>query len=343
MGIRKVGDLWEVNACLKGRRLWAKCPTEIAAKERLDALKAQLVVEYRNSQAADPGTLPDSGGWTLGRGIDTAQSVHWSGTKSEAHLKKICKHLGRQLGRHTPLAELTTAAMDAFKDRCQKDGNANGTINRKLAALSIIFNVAIERGGAVNKPRLKYKKEGQGRSRYLSPEEEVMVLSTLKQWGKDLIHDLVVVLLDTGMRLGEALKLTAKDIDAKLRIVRLLDRKNGDNGGVPMTNRVHLVLTRLQFTTPTGRLFPLTTGMVDHVWDKVRTAMCLGDEKEFVIHALRHTCASRLVQRGISLQVVKEWLGHRSIVVTMRYAHLTQENLKAAIRVLEPDHAVAVS
>jgi site-specific recombinase XerD len=63
--------------------------------------------------------------------------------------------------------------------------------------------------------------------------------------------------------------------------------------------------------------------------------MGLGEDNQFVPHALRHTCASRLVQRGVPLKVVQEWLGHKTILTTMRYAHLAQSNLMSAMQVLE--------
>jgi site-specific recombinase XerD len=63
--------------------------------------------------------------------------------------------------------------------------------------------------------------------------------------------------------------------------------------------------------------------------------MKLEMDSEFVIHSLRHTCASRLVIAGIDLYVVKEWLGHSSIQITERYAHLNPAKLVQAVEVLE--------
>jgi len=65
--------------------------------------------------------------------------------------------------------------------------------------------------------------------------------------------------------------------------------------------------------------------------------MGYGTDKEFVLHALRHSCASRLVNAGIDLYVVKEWLGHSSIQITERYAHLNPTKLAQAAEALEVD------
>ena len=74
---------------------------------------------------------------------------------------------------------------------------------------------------------------------------------------------------------------------------------------------------------------------VNRTWSSIRDQMGLTDDKEFVPHSLRHTCASRLVQRGVPIVVVKEWLGHKTIQMTMRYAHLAPTNLLEAVGALE--------
>ena len=63
--------------------------------------------------------------------------------------------------------------------------------------------------------------------------------------------------------------------------------------------------------------------------------MRLEADKQFVLHALRHTCASRMVQAGVDLYSIKEILGHSTIKVTERYAHLSPARLRSAIDALE--------
>ena len=70
-----------------------------------------------------------------------------------------------------------------------------------------------------------------------------------------------------------------------------------------------------------------------HRWGKVRKACNLGDVN---LHVLRHTCASRLVQGGVDLYTVSAWLGHSSVKVTERYAHLRPDALHAAMQALLP-------
>jgi len=74
---------------------------------------------------------------------------------------------------------------------------------------------------------------------------------------------------------------------------------------------------------------------VDRLWDRLRTHLNYSHDKQFVVHSLRHTCASRLIQRGVPLAVVQKWMGHRAIQTTLRYAHLAPDNFKVALEALE--------
>lgn len=83
------------------------------------------------------------------------------------------------------------------------------------------------------------------------------------------------------------------------------------------------------------RPFPFPNYYVSKIFRKAKKKMGLADDKDFVPHALRHTCASRMVRRGVDLYIVKEILGHSSITVTERYAHLNVDRLRKGIEALE--------
>jgi integrase len=69
----------------------------------------------------------------------------------------------------------------------------------------------------------------------------------------------------------------------------------------------------------------------------------LKDDSQFVPYCLRHTCASRLAQRGVHIAVIKQWMGHKTIQITMRYAHLSPDSLQAGVRALEQPENTSMS
>ena len=141
----------------------------------------------------------------------------------------------------------------------------------------------------------------------------------------------VIVLIDTGIRVGELQKLTIYDIQPEQGahgVIYLNDTKNGDNRSVPLTARA---LASLQYLTKTTKHHEKVLGeyqlWITKSWNRVRKEMEKMDDPNFVPHILRHTCCSRLVQKGAPLKKVQMWMGHRTINTTMRYAHLGPQDL----------------
>ena len=101
---------------------------------------------------------------------------------------------------------------------------------------------------------------------------------------------------------------------------------------VPCTSRVRNTLEIRSKTTNKNLLFYFHVNWYRDRFDKIRNIL---DLKDVVWHTLRHTCASRLVQGRVPLTHVKEWMGHKTITTTMRYAHLAPKHLQVGIDVLE--------
>ena len=147
--------------------------------------------------------------------------------------------------------------------------------------------------------------------------------------------ELVVVLIDTGMRLGEALNMRYDDINYSSNLISIWFNKADRPRSIPMTTRVKAILQRKQLTASSIKVFGLKKDRAEWAWRCVREQLGLKHDKEFVIHALRHTCATRLVNAGIDIYTVKEWLGHSSIQVTERYSHLSPDRLAHAAKILD--------
>ena len=102
-----------------------------------------------------------------------------------------------------------------------------------------------------------------------------------------------------------------------------------------MSNRVQSIIKKYYDNCKDfDRLFSLRYDRVNGFWQGARKALGYADKKFYTLHLCRHTTASRLVQRGVPLLLVKDWLGHEAIKTTMIYAHLQPRALHSVVEVL---------
>jgi site-specific recombinase XerD len=146
--------------------------------------------------------------------------------------------------------------------------------------------------------------------------------------------DLIEVLVDTGCRLSEILFMPFTDIYFDANVLISWVNKGEKAKSIPMTSRVRTILLKRK-ASGDSKPFNITVAQVERAWCWVRNVMGLDEDKQWVIHALRHTLASSLVNADVDLYVVKEWLGHSTIQLTERYAHLNPKKLHNAVKLLE--------
>lgn len=262
----------------------------------------------------------------------------WKNTKGEKAAKLNSKEVLNHFGMNHPYRHITTDGIDAFVSKMESKGNGDGTINRKLAALSKMLKFAHSRGWLEKMPLIERKDEPNNRIRWLTEAEENDLYRRFSDMGSHELSDLCLFLVDTGARVGEALKLQWRDVDFQTKLVTFWDTKNGQPRSIPITTRVAEMLRTRHESQPEGPFTVIKQTTFNHKWVVVRRAMGLDKDDQFVPHALRHTCASRLVQRGVPILTVKEWLGHKSLAITLRYAHLAPKQLFDAVKVLEPNN-----
>jgi integrase len=335
MGIRERGDSFIIDVCVGGvRRTCTRRTRDEAALAYAD-LRAELL---RNVGADSPRVGAHGSTWTLKQALDKTTATTWSDKTSKAKLTRNAEIAVEFFGAATPLTAVTADRLDDYTAHLTKAGNSNATINRKLAAVSKMLTLAVERGKLAHRPKIHRKREGVGRVRFLTEHEELNALRLLSHWGKLDHAEAVVVLIDTGLRGGELWRLEGRDCDLTQGLLHIWQTKNQHPRSVPMTDRVrHIIETRRALHS--GPLFPRSNNAwFEHVWGRMKAALDLSQDTQFVPYALRHTCASRLIQRGVNLKVVQEWLGHRSISITLRYAHLCPANLLSAVQVLNRPH-----
>jgi integrase len=271
----------------------------------------------------------------LSDAIDQVYHSRWKSNKNGEFSHRRAQRILELLG-DVPVGKIDQDKVEHLIELLDKSGIQVSTVNRYLAILKTILRYKRQAWDVI-----KLRKERKGRIRVVTSEEEQQVVSLLSNGVTTKrnqhfpeVADLVIVLVDTGMRLGEALRQRYEDIDFEANLITIWENKADKPRSIPMTKRVRAILEARKKMNP-AKPFNISMFQAENSWKSARKKMKLQHDKEFVLHALRHTCASRLVNRGIDLYVVKEWLGHSTIQVTEKYAHLAPDKLVHAAKALE--------
>lgn len=331
MTVSPRGGSWEVYVKVGGDipqryRLTASTEAqgkawEKAIREQLDAGWLVNLDEIRKIQAEGERTVRQVADMVIAR--------QYAGKKVEEASTKRMNIVVGILG-NMPVAALTEDHVDMVVSALQVRGNAPATVNRTLSALSCVATLALRRGWLAKKLHIERLQEPKGRGKFFSAAEEEDIRQASREVGMMEFGNLFMFLADTGARVSEALGLERAHITDTT--VTFWKTKNDDPRTVPLTARARATLRIMDGDRP----FPWSYRQVNYAWEVIRARLGKTEDPEWVIHTLRHTCASRLAQRGAQLQVIKAWMGHRDIQMTMRYAHLCPSTLAGAVSLLEP-------
>jgi len=326
MAITQRNQKWQVHVVVDGQRFRKSYSTKEEAA-MVEAVVRQSMVQGKPIPNFGFG---DNISYTLKDALAKTYDMFWRGSKSEEKVIFNMNGLEKHFGRNRNINEITTEEIDKFIVEQKQQGRSNATINRKLATLSKCMRLAHEHGKLKQMPIFHRQKEGVGRIRWITKEEEKLLLQTLQQWSQHDLYDAFIVSIDTGLRRSELERLEANDISQDGIYVGDFEvgTKNGTYRVVPLTTRAREVLERRSKSN--RKLFHSFWNR--DMWDRARYHHNMDD---VVWHTLRHTTCSRLVQGGMSLVKVKEWMGHKTITTTMRYSHLAPKHLQEGISLLE--------
>jgi integrase len=237
------------------------------------------------------------------------------------------------------LCEISPKVINEFKIRRLSEGIKPATVNRELATMKKAFNLAVKEWEWVrDNPvlRVSMEKEENQRDRWLTFEEEEKLLKVCPDW----LRELVIFALNTGMRLGEIISLEWKGVDLFRKTITIFKSKNKELRTIPINgvvfemlknkSRVKSIKTNLVFYTPSHTMYLKTS--IDHAFKK---ALKKAGIEDFRWHDLRHTFATRLIQAGVDFYKVQKLLGHKTPLMTQRYAHHYPESLRDAVEVLD--------
>lgn len=268
----------------------------------------------------------------LGEALELARVGHFNRLRSGEGALACARRVVTEIGPATPVGRVGRAALAGLVASLRNAGLAAGTVNRHLSALRSVLNVSLQEGHLKSIPPFPWCREPRGRTVSLTVDQVEQLVEAC-EFAHPTVGPLVLFLAETGLRAGEALGLRWGDV-APGR-VNLKTTKNGDPRSVPLTERASAVLTALAERRE-GPFRAVSQSTLNHTFRAARESLAWArGNREVCPHALRHSCATRLVQAGVSLPVVGLWLGHRDIGSTMRYVHPNFTGLEAAARLLE--------
>ncbi|MEM4732305.1 MAG: tyrosine-type recombinase/integrase [Desulfurococcaceae archaeon] len=269
--------------------------------------------------------------------------THHHNTKEST--KRKHKHVVQKLVEvfgSLPANNITTLRIESYKQERLKEGVSPKTINNELATLRAILRKAKELGLIhFDLPKISLLKVSNERVRYLLPEEVDRLISNLPDWLKPMVE----FALYTGLRAGELTSLKWDMVDfasSSLQLPASLS-KNKETARIPLNSRAIEILKEIKekqeksgighgyvFTNSKGE--PYSEGGYRKAFNN---ALRKSNIVDFRFHDLRHTFASWLAMKGVDLYTIQHLTRHKSTNMVKRYAHLSPEHLREAVKKLE--------
>lgn len=334
MTVRPIQNKFMADFMVGGVRYRERFPTwEDAEKYEQDTRHA---LKYGKPVPVPQNGMSPSGGSldTLGKLRDYTVRHVWERARGSTSQITYSKQVVDFLGASTPVSGVTKFHMQQLADHFLDQGNSLATVNRKLAALSRMLTEAVEHGVIDKKPRAPMAKEMAHQIRFLTPDEEERLLLAFDHLGLMHWHRFTQVAIDTGMRLGELMRLRWEHLGPN-GTIHIWQTKNNKPRTIFATDRVTTILQSLQDRCGGPFVDFEARGKLKKNYRDQWYLACEVSKVDKRIHDLRHTCASRMVQRGVDLMRVKAWLGHTRVETTLRYAHLAPNDLQQCRRALE--------
>ena len=247
------------------------------------------------------------------------------------------------------LKDIAETDLERIKKRMRQEGQKPRSISYALALVRQVYNFSIRNRIFAGLPPTKgvvFPKEDNRRMRFLTHKEANDLLEYLEK-PNPILHDISLISLHSGLRLGEILSLKWNDIFFEKRFIIVKDTKNKVNRIAYLTDElIKMLQEREEKRGNSDLIFSDREGQKLKNYNislqfKIATDFLkmndgIADDRDKVVfHSLRHTFCSWLVEEGIDLYTVRELAGHKTLAMTARYSHLSNGILQIAIKKLQ--------
>lgn len=343
MSVRRFGKSWYVDISWQGDRRRLRSPDNtIAGARAFEQRLRRTLAETGNLEALDPTQRPSGSTFAefAERWLRDYVDVNNGAWEQYTKRRVLRVDLLPCLGPRT-LGAITAHDIEIIKRRLVARGARAKTVNNTLAVLRKCLATAMEWGELDRLPKIRPLPAAPPPFRFLEPPQVERVLAMCDPE----LHALVLTAARTGLRWSELAALEWRDINfgrRLLTVARATARgvvkapKNGRVRYVPLTSDVVSALEQRARTAPlifhsSGRPLAYTSAR-----KRLMRACRAAGVMPISWHALRHTYATHLSSAGAPLKAVQDLLGHATLTMTMRYAHVSETGLRAAVALLEP-------
>lgn len=278
---------------------------------------------------------------TLGELIDRYVKHHLSRKKVAVQQASQLRWWQQRIG-HLRLADITPALLIQQRESLAESSDgarprSPATVNRYLAALSHVFTIGVREYEWLDRNPLQHVsrgKESKGRVRFLSDPERNRLLAACQASSNPDLYLAVLLSLATGARRMEILGLRWPQVDLMRKTITLLETKNGERRALPLGEQpLALLRDRAKVRRIDSDLVfpgrsPRQPAQFRHAWD---LALKTAEIEDFHWHDLRHSAASYLAMNGASLQEIAAILGHKTLAMVKRYAHLSEQHTAGVV------------
>lgn len=322
---RKSSGAISIHACVKctGQKpQYASFPS--MAEARRWATKTESDLRQYKLQLAFPADLHTCGE-AIGRYIDKVLPAKSKKINFVKQRQAQLSWWNNRIGVYA-LSSLSPSLLSECRDELAAQ-RSPATVKSYFSALSHVFTIAIREWEWLETSpllRVRLPKLPRGRLRFLSEVERMALLDACRMERRKPLYLIVLLAISTGARKQELLSLQWKDVDLKRHQITLQETKNGERRAMFVYGKAHVYLKQHQQFIRSRYVFPNRNGAcpVD-IEREFRRACARAGLTDFHFHDLRHTAASYLAMNGATPNEIAEVLGHKSLNMVKRYAHLS--------------------
>ena len=302
-----------------------------ATKKEAEALHKQEV-----HRLLARGISDTSRSFTLAQARALSLQCRWKGMACERTAGMYSRDVVDFFGPDFELSEVRAPGVERFRQAMAAKGNQPATINKKVSALKAMQSDALLHGHIEEKPSLPQQlKVKNTKDRVLSDDEIKGFCDFFLAIGQPEAADLFVFLLESCCRWSEAAALKGDDVDLEGGRVTFSRTKADRPRTVPLTKRAKDALASHVPAVPGHSVWSYPYRRYKDLFDQAKSFLGLAGDEELGIHTTRHTCASKLARRGVSLAQIMAFGGWTSLASVQRYLHVNTQALSECIDALE--------